>query len=339
MRLPVTAAFVALSVLAFAQRPAPNQAAPAESQTPRSSTMLLSSYSSAPKDLAVYDGPKVEAGVYQERVATNQGWGFLYERPSSPTPSTAKEDGPPSSSPTLPPPPSPIAAAKKQAPARTAPYPFAMPSVNQPNNGNSTKLAPPAPADPRLHDGSLLKARLVTAAVVPAGISVPVLVEAKDDDCKKCAGLRFLGDARIMIGGRVELQLKYAVTKGRSYPVVASGFAADDIGYGLKGDVIEEAPSLAADLIRGTLGGVADWTNAALNAQDATITPSGAVAVSKSTPPISSFLAARAANLFSLPQDSKALTRVMVVPAGTPLYVYVENAEAAPQAMFSGTKK
>ena len=89
MRLPVTAAFVALSVLAFAQRPAPNQAAPAESQTPRSSTMLLSSYSSAPKDLAVYDGPKVEAGVYQEQVATNQGWGFLYERPSSPTPSTA----------------------------------------------------------------------------------------------------------------------------------------------------------------------------------------------------------------------------------------------------------
>ncbi len=339
MRLPVSTALVALSVLAFAQKPSPNQAAPAESQPPRSSTLLLSSNSNAPKDLAIYDGPEVEAGVYQEQAATNQGWGFLYERTSSPTPSTAKENGLPATSPVLPPPPSPITAAKKQAPARTAPYPFTMPSVNQPGNGKPAGHTPAAPADPRLHDGSLLKARLVTAAVVPAGISVPVLVEAKDDDCNECAGLRFLGDARIMIGGRVELQLKYAVTKGRSYPVVASGFAADDIGYGLKGDVIEEAPSLAADLIRGTLGGVADWTNAALNAQDATITPSGAVAVSKSTPPISSFLAARAANLFSLPQDSKALTRVMVVPAGTPLYVYVENAEATPRAMFSGTTK
>jgi len=75
---------------------------------------------------------------------------------------------------------------------------------------------------------------------VPAGLSVPVLVEASNEKCPldPCPELRYLGEARIMIGGRVEVKLQYAVSRGRAVPINASGFAKDDIGYGLKGDVI-----------------------------------------------------------------------------------------------------
>ena len=215
------------------------------------------------------------------------------------------------------------------APTTAEPYPFPLPEKPAlANNPPATNTTPDAPLlDPRLRPGALVPARLVTAAIVPAGMNVPVLVEAKSESCENaaCPQLRYLGDARIMVGGRVEIALKYAVVNGQSIPIRASGFAKDDVGYGLKGDVIEQAPSLAADLIRGTLGGISDWTTATLQAQNTTITPSGAVAVDKTAPPLSSFLASRAANLFSLPQDSKALTRVMVVPAGTPLFVYVQD--------------
>ena len=319
-----------------AEAPTP---APALPTAPKSSLYVFAETGSASSLLLYEQAPSPETYVFEAPLPSSAaGWDFLFLREpgadsmsaASPTAlreaQPAEEEGAPAPAVLATPP---AALPKVLAPTTPGAYPFPFPQkpaqaaepamTDTPSNGKAS--------DPRLRPGALVPARLVTAAVVPAGMSVPVLVEAKPEGCEgePCPQLRYLGEARIMLGGRVEVSLKYAVVNGRSTPIEASGFAKDDVGYGLRGDVIEQAPSLAADLIRGTLGGISDWTTAALQAQDTTIAPSGAVAVNKTTPPLSSFLASRAASLFSLPQDSKALTRVMVVPAGTPLYVYVQG--------------
>jgi len=237
-------------------------------------------------------------------------------------------------------------------PAQTAP-PERQDARPAPTTGRTTASA----LDAYLPPATLFGARLVTAAITPVGHTVPVLVEAAPDwcgaaaapatadgageeddaaaeDAPACPPLRLLGEAEYMTGGRLALKFRYAVLDGESAPIRAVGISAEDMGYGLKAQAIETAPNLTADLIRGSLAGISDWTDALLQSQQAYIAGDGVVGVSKSAPPLSAFLASRAADLLALPQDTKAVVRTYVVSAGEPLYVLVETANPAPDTLF-----
>lgn len=326
-----------LAAAAFAQQP------PTTPDALPTSQPSFSYEAPPPGDLLVYDSEKTPDGEIQlfsaeppalSYVGGNgelrlpPDFGFLYSRSSKEvarssapaTVSAAPATEPVTQNQFLPQvkPPSVIPPAAPQAQAKE-PAAQQRPAV--------TNTVPASELENVLKPATMIEATMYSAAVVPEGYTVPVLTRAKPDWCGEEAGcddLRFMGDAKVIAGGRVEIQYKYAVLNGVPMEVKASVFSHDDFGYGLKGDVVETAPSIAADLVRGTLGGISDWTNASLQAQQSYVTADGTVAVTKTTPPLSSFLASRAANLFSLPQNTKALLRSVVVPANTPVYVYVQ---------------
>jgi hypothetical protein len=90
--------------------------------------------------------------------------------------------------------------------------------------------------------------------------------------------------------------------------------------------VREEAPSLVADLVRGSLRGLSDYVRARSQQTTVTTTPSGTVIQQGQAPPLELFLGAAAAELFSVPEGTRAVVRVAEVAQGTPLTVLVLGA-------------
>lgn len=81
-----------------------------------------------------------------------------------------------------------------------------------------------------------------------------------------------------------------------------------------------------ADLVRGSLRGLSDYVRARSQQTTVTTTPSGTVIQQGQTPPLELFLGAAAADLFSVPEGTRAVVRVAEVAQGTPLTVLVLGA-------------
>lgn len=164
--------------------------------------------------------------------------------------------------------------------------------------------------------GMRLKGRLALRLIVPEGEEVPVAVETED-------GAVFLGKAKVASTRRVEVNLDQAVLGGRTYPLKAT-VLGQDRAQGLQAQIREEAPSLVADLVRGSLRGLSDYVKAR-SQQTTIITPPGGGTVIQQgqSVPLEMYLGAAAADLFSVPQGQKAVIRIAEVTEGSPLEVWI----------------
>jgi hypothetical protein len=196
------------------------------------------------------------------------------------------------------------------------------PQGQSPSQAAQRQASPQAPqgqtasqASPYL-PGTRVPGRLAVKLVVPEGEEVPVAVETED-------GAVVLGKARLSPTRRVDLVLDQVVLAGRAFPVRAVALGAD-MAQGLPAQVREEAPSLVADLVRGSLRGLSDYVRARSQQTTITTTPGGGTVVQQGqTPPLELFLGAAAADLFTVPQGTRAVVRVAEVAEGTPLTVLV----------------
>ncbi|WP_051906177.1 hypothetical protein [Thermus tengchongensis] len=159
-----------------------------------------------------------------------------------------------------------------------------------------------------------MKGKLLTGVYLVPGKTVPVAVELED-------GAVLVGRARFDPTGRVWIDLDTMVKEKQVFSVNAVALEATEATQGLPARVGEEAPTLLADLVRGSLGGISDFVKATLEATTVVPLPGGGQAIQKTVPPLELFLLARAANLVALPQDQTAVIRTVKVDRGTTLYV------------------
>jgi hypothetical protein len=204
------------------------------------------------------------------------------------------------------------------AQAQAAQVPQGQPSP-QAAQRQATLQAPQGQTAPQASPylpGTRVPGRLAVKLVVPEGEEVPVAVETED-------GAVVLGKAKLSPTRRVDLVLDQVVLAGRAFPVRAVALGAD-MAQGLPAQVREEAPSLVADLVRGSLRGLSDYVRARSQQTTITTTPGGGTVVQQGqTPPLELFLGAAAADLFAVPQGTRAVVRVAEVAEGTPLTVLV----------------
>ena len=180
-------------------------------------------------------------------------------------------------------------------------------------------VAPPAPAPGPVASpyppGTRLKGRLGIGVLIAEGVPGPVAVDAED-------GSTWVGEVTLDETRRLKGKLARAIKDGREYTVSATLLDAEGT-LGVAATVREEAPSIAADLIRGSLRGVSDYVSAASQARTVTVLPGGGVAQSSQTPPLELFMAGSLANLFALQQDRKAVVRVAQAEKGTEVVILV----------------
>lgn len=187
----------------------------------------------------------------------------------------------------------------------------------------SAPVAPSAPAPGPLAAnvaspyplGTRLKGRLGIGVLIAEGVPGPVAVDAED-------GSTWVGEVTLDETRRLKGKLTKAIKDGREYTVSATLLDAEGT-LGVAARVREEAPSIAADLIRGSLRGVSDYVTAASQAKSVTVLPGGGVAQSSQTPPLELFMAGSLANLFALQQDKKAVVRVAQAEKGTEVVILV----------------
>lgn len=172
-----------------------------------------------------------------------------------------------------------------------------------------------------LPPGRLFEAVLITGVMAPLGGETPVLAEStrwcEDPPCRP---LYLLGTARLHETGRAAVQFTEVVLDGQ---VVKGNFVAFDPHdklYAVKGQVMDVAPSLALDLVRAAVGGVADWVQATLNAKTVVITDQGVVQES-TVPEAWTFPLAAMAKTVKPQESATTLIRAVVVDAGAPLLV------------------
>lgn len=202
-------------------------------------------------------------------------------------------------------------------PEAPSPTPPSLPPSSLPLLPSLPPLGPQAAEEGKGEEylpGTLLRGKLLTGVYLVPGKTVPLAVELED-------GAVLVGKARFDPTGRVWIDLDTLVKGGRVETVTAVALEASEVTQGLPAQVGEEAPTLLADLVRGSLGGISDFVKATLEATTVVPLPGGGQAVQRSVPPLELFLLARAANLVALPQDQTAVIRTVKVDRGTPLYV------------------
>jgi hypothetical protein len=205
------------------------------------------------------------------------------------------------------------------APPTSAPSPVNPPPFTPLPSFPPTSL--PAPSAPVREEfpfrpGQILKGRMLTGAYLVPGRQVPVAVEVQADP--KAV---LVGSARFDPTGRVWVELTTAVVGDKIYSVYAIALEAAELTQGLPAKVGDEAPTLLADLVRGSLGGISDFVKATLEATTVVPLPGGGQAVQRSVPGLELFLLARAADLVAIPKDQSAILRTVKVDRDTPLFV------------------
>jgi hypothetical protein len=167
---------------------------------------------------------------------------------------------------------------------------------------------------------------MLTGVYLVPGRQVPVAVEVQGN-----SKAVLVGNARFDPTGRVWVELTTAVVGDKVYPVYAVALEAAELTQGLPAKVGDEAPTLLADLVRGSLGGISDFVKATLEATTVVPLPGGGQAVQRSVPGLELFLLARAADLVAVPKDQSAVLRTVKVDRDTPLFVlFLPGADQTP---------
>lgn len=202
-------------------------------------------------------------------------------------------------------------------PSATPPSPGKSPSLPPgmtlpPVGGSALPNNPMAGANLPL-EGSVWEASLVLGVLLAEGGSVPAV--AKDTE-----GRVWVGKASLNAARRVQIAFDRLSQDGQVQAVSASAYSQ---GYpGLGAQFREEAPALAADLLRGAMGGVAEYAKAAAQQTRVRIQQGGTV-VETVLPGIATFVGGAVADLFAVKAGEKAMVRLAEVAVNTPLQIVV----------------
>jgi hypothetical protein len=161
--------------------------------------------------------------------------------------------------------------------------------------------------------GTKLKATLLTGVLaVPGNQDFPVIAKLED------GGMVF-GKATLDSTMRIQVRFLEVARDGSSSSISAQ--ALDLRGYpGLSGDVREEAPDVVNNLLRAAVGGVSSYVEA-LTKSGTTSFSNGATSVSNPAPNLGWSILGNIANLFQVPNDQRALVKVVELKPDSPLTV------------------
>jgi hypothetical protein len=161
--------------------------------------------------------------------------------------------------------------------------------------------------------GTKLNATLLTGVLaVPGNQDFPVIANLED------GGIVF-GKATLDATMRIQVRFLEVAKYGRSNFVSAQ--ALDLRGYpGLSGDVREEAPDVVNNLLRAAVGGVSGYVEA-LAKSGTTSFANGTTSVSTQAPNLGWSILGNIANLFQVPNDQRALVKVVELKPDSPLTV------------------
>ncbi len=184
-------------------------------------------------------------------------------------------------------------------------------------------IAPLETVLPGLSVGLKLEAVTSISLVAVEGGVAPVVAVTKNPPCGKdqCAPVVWIGQALLGPDRRIWVSFDQASYEGKTYSLKAQALGVDDLRPGLSAEVWDEAPTLVSDLLRGGIGAFSDYLSAQLGAKTTTLIPGGGATQSGSVPDLVNFFGGRAAGLFSIPSDSKALVRVARVAPESRLIV------------------
>jgi hypothetical protein len=161
--------------------------------------------------------------------------------------------------------------------------------------------------------GTKLKATLLTGVLaVPGNQDFPVIANLED------GGIVF-GKATLDSTMRIQVRFLEVARDGSSSSVSAQ--ALDLRGYpGLSGDVREEAPEVVNNLLRAAVGGVSSYVEA-LAKSGTTSFANGTTSVNTQAPSLGWSILGNIANLFQVPNDQRALVKVVELKPDSPLTV------------------
>jgi len=164
--------------------------------------------------------------------------------------------------------------------------------------------------------GQTIKARLEMGPVLGGGLTeLPVL--AKDS-----SGRLWFGTAKLAgQTGRVDILFDRVYMDGGFMPVQARALDLDG-SYGVAATIQDLAPSLAADVLRAGISGVASYLQDLRNAQKVTVGPDGRLIISQEAPPLEYQVLGNVASLFQLPAQS-SVVRVYRLDRGRQLEILV----------------
>jgi hypothetical protein len=177
-------------------------------------------------------------------------------------------------------------------------------------------VAQTGPGSEALVPGAIVPASLATGIVLAEG-GQPVPVVARTD-----TGVTFIGTATLNTARRMEINFKEVVINNQSAGVSAQAFSSDGLP-GVVVNVVDMAPSLFADLLRGTASGVSSYVKNLAAVTTTTLVPGAGAVSDRSAPPLGTSIAGALADLFSVPPEQKALIRVAQVDRGTSILVTV----------------
>jgi len=190
----------------------------------------------------------------------------------------------------------------------------------------SAPTLPPLPLASRsVFPAMLLEAELVTGVMATPLAETPVLARIPEGgewcDSPPCPELYLIGYASFSPNGRAVVSFDLAYSKGTPYQIRATAFDPGDKLFGLTGSVVDIAPTLAADLIRAAVGGLADWVQALNRQSTTTLLPGGGLATSSEAAPFWAYSLGRIGGIFALPQNTTAIVRALVKGAGERILV------------------
>ena len=173
--------------------------------------------------------------------------------------------------------------------------------------------------DDYLNPSDQIEARLVTGAILVANSSQPIVAKAKADWCAKqtCPDLVFVGEASYKSGNRAELQFNQVVFDGKAQQASSIAIGADK-SIGVPVALSDTTPTLAQDLARGALSGVAAYANALIN-QKSIIDAGDRLIEQSAVPSIENFVLGNLAKLFATQPEQTAVVRIAELKADTAL--------------------
>jgi hypothetical protein len=179
---------------------------------------------------------------------------------------------------------------------------------------------------PMFAPGQIVSVRLVTGIVLYDGATVPVVAEGLDQYCAlpvACPPTLFRGEA--VLGGADYVEIKFDRVFVNEEMATFSGFGMDSSNNtAIRGTIVQRAPAAAQDMVRAALGGVSDYVNALTRQRRVTIVDGQAV-TETTAPDLGTFIGSAAASVFALPQETTSVIRVVEIPAGQAVKVYIDS--------------
>ena len=185
--------------------------------------------------------------------------------------------------------------------------PTPLTSIDSFASGEKVELPPPSA---NFKAGDIIPAKLVTGLSVPQGDKSPLVAVSEGNWCnqEECETIRWLGTASYSSGNRVEVTFNKFIVAGVLEEIAAVGLSTDNTP-GVLAMIQDTTPTVAQDVLRSAIGGLADYADALANETSAVV--SGDIVIkTKETPPLSSFILGGAAETFKLPTGSTAFVRL-----------------------------